>query len=153
MDDSSQFTNSLRAWVDEFTHRSMQEWSRYVRSTGFSMPQFFMLMHIHRHQQCGVSDLSGHMEVSPAAASQLADKLVQAGLLERSEDPQDRRARHLALTPKGRQLLETGIAERYRWVDDISERLEPEQRVKVVEAMQILSEAMQAAQSRANSAH
>ena len=51
------------------------------------MPQFFLLMHLRHHEHCGISDLSEHMEITNAAASQLVDKLVQAGLLVRVEDP------------------------------------------------------------------
>ena len=81
MADPSQFSQSLRGWMDTFTHRSMRDWSRYIKASGFSMPQFFLLMHLRHREHCGISDLSEHMEISNAAASQLVDKLVQAKLL------------------------------------------------------------------------
>jgi len=69
--------------------------------------------------------------------------VVQAGLLERSEDPADRRVKQLRLTEKGRKLVETGMAERYSWVDALVARLEPAEREKVAEAMNILTGAIQ----------
>ena len=142
------FSQSLRAWMETFTHRSMRDWARFVKASGFSMPQFFLLMHVHRHAQCGMSDLSAYLDITPAAASQLVDKLVQAGLLIRAEDPHDRRARQLALTEAGRELIEKGVTERYRWVEGVEEALSIEQKKKVTEALEILDEMMERLESR-----
>ena len=113
MTDQTQFSQTVRQWMDTFMHRSMGGWARYVKASGFSMPQFMILMHVHYREPCGISDLSERMDTTTAAASQLVDKLVQAGLLERAEDPHDRRAKKVALTPKGKELIEQGIEERF----------------------------------------
>ncbi len=102
------------------------------------MPQFNILMQLHYQRACGVSDISVRMDITSAAASQLVEKLVQAGLLERAEDPHDRRVRQLRLTDGGRELVEAALAARYRWVDELIERLEPAEREKMAAAMQIL---------------
>ena len=141
MTDSSQISKSLREWVEVITHRTMRDQSRYVKSLGFSMPQFFLLMQVYHKKNCGISDLSEHMEITTAAASQTVEKLVQSGLLERAEDPTDRRAKQVTLSPKGRDLIERSLAERFRWVDDLEKRLSREDRIKVVEVLNILSEA------------
>ena len=122
-------------------HRSMRDWSHYIKANGFSMPQFFLLMHLRHREHCGISDLSEHMEISNAAASQLVDKLVQAKLLVRVEDPDDRRAKQVSLSPAGEDLIEKGIAERSHWVDALADNLDEEERLKVAEALQILNEA------------
>lgn len=140
MTNATQFSQSLRAWMDTFVHRSMHDSARFIKASGFSMPQFFLLMHLHRHEQCGISDLSEHMDVTAAATSQLVDKLVQAGLLVRLEDPSDRRAKQVSLSPAGEALVEKGIAERSRWVDGLAESLNEDERAKVAEALNILIE-------------
>lgn len=141
MTDTTSFSNSLRAWMDIFTHRSMHNSARFIKASGLSMPQFFLLMHLHRHEQCGISDLSEQMDVTAAAASQLVDKLVQAGLLERVEDPKDRRAKRVSLSPAGEALVKKGVHERSRWVDELADLLNPEERQKAAEALEILTEA------------
>jgi len=141
MSDSSQISKALREWVESTTHRAMRDQSRYVKSLGFSMPQFFLLMQVYHRKQCGISDLSERMEITAAAASQTVDKLVQSGLLERTEDPNDRRAKQVTLSPKGRDLIEKSIGERFRWVDDLVKNQSREDRVKVGEALTILIEA------------
>jgi DNA-binding MarR family transcriptional regulator len=120
------------------THRSFHEHIRFVKASGLSMPQFNILMQLHYQRACGVSDISVRMDITSAAASQLVEKLVQAGLLERAEDPHDRRVRQLRLTDGGRELVEAALAARYRWVDELIERLEPAEREKMAAAMQIL---------------
>jgi len=137
----TQFSQSLRGWMDTFVQRSMHNSARFVKASGFSMPQFFLLMQVHRHEHCGISDLSEHLEITNAATSQLVDKLVQVGLLERAEDPHDRRAKQVSLTLAGEEMVAKAIAERSRWVDDLANVLNAEQRGKVAEALEILTEA------------
>ena len=148
MPEPTQFSQSLRDWMDTFVHRSMRDSARFVKASGFSMPQFFMLMHLHHHAHSGISDLSENMEISNAAASQLVDKLVQAELLVRTEDPDDRRAKKVELSSKGKTLIQQGIEERYRWVDALSGALSSEEKEKVAEALELLNEAMKRVENR-----
>ena len=141
MTKSSQFTQAIRSWMDVFMHRSMRGWGLFAKSTGLSMPQFSLLMQMHYKGACGMSEVSERFEITPAAASQLVDKLVQGGFLKREEDPKDRRAKLLNLTEKGRQLIQQGIEERYHWVEELAGRLSAEERAKISEALDIMTEA------------
>ena len=136
-------SQSLREWMDVFMHRSMRGWNQFAKSTGLSMPQFSILMQLHYKGACGMSKISERFDVSAAAASQLVDKLVQAGYIERTEDPNDRRAKLLDLSPKGKQLVEQGINERYRWMGELTSRLSAEEQAQVGEALSILTSAAQ----------
>jgi DNA-binding MarR family transcriptional regulator len=147
MIDSIQISNSLRQWVEVTTHRAMRDQSRYVKSLGFSMPQFFMLMQVYYRKQCGISDLSDHMEITTAAASQTVEKLVQSGLLDRAEDPSDRRAKQITLSVKGRELIEKSINERFRWVDELVTGMDESERARVTDALTILTEAVRKLES------
>jgi DNA-binding MarR family transcriptional regulator len=79
------------------------------------------------------------------------DKLVQGGLIQREEDPNDRRAKLLNLTEKGRGLIQRGMEERYRWVNQVAAKLSPEERAKVAEALEIMTQA--AKELEAETAH
>lgn len=137
----STFTQAIRSWMDVFMHRSMRSWGQYAKSTGLSMPQFSILMQLHHKGACGVSDISERFDITNAAASQLVDKLFQSGFVKRDEDPNDRRAKLLNLTDKGKKLIQQGMEERYRWVDELSGRLSTEEREKVSEALNIMTQA------------
>jgi len=139
MTNTLQFTQSIRAWMDVFMHRSMRGWGLFAKSSGLSMSQFSILMQLHHRGACGMSEISERFEVTPAAASQLVDKLVQHGYIVREEDPNDRRAKLLNLTDKGRELIQQGFDERYRWIDQVSERLTEEERLQISEALDTLT--------------
>ena len=122
-------------------HHSMRERSHFAKALGLSMPQFGILMQLHYRGNCGVSDISNWFDITNAAASQLVDKLVQSRLVQREEDPHDRRAKLLNLTEKGQELIQQSIEERYRWVDQLAEKLTAEERAKVSEALDIMTQA------------
>lgn len=138
---SKQINQTLREWMDMFMHRSMRGWSQFVKSTGLSMPQFSILMQLFYKGPCGMSQISERFDISNAAASQLAEKLVQSEYIERAEDPNDRRAKVLQIAPKGKALIEAGIEERHRWLDELVKKLSADEKSKVHEGLTILTEA------------
>ena len=140
MTKSTQITQPLREWMDVFMHRSMRGWNQFAKSTRLSMPQFSILMQLHYKGACGMSAISERFDVSAAAASQLVEKLVQAGYIERTEDPSDRRAKLLKLSTNGAKLVDKGIQERYRWMDELTGQLTADERSKVAEALTLLTE-------------
>ncbi len=143
MSDTNDAIQIIVQWMEVSTTRSIRDWMRYVKTTGLSMPQFGIMMHLFYRDNCGVSDIGGHMKISSAAASQLIDKLVKDGLLERTENPNDRRAKQITLSEKGRNLIETGIHERYRWVGDLASSLKSEEQEAVLETLPVLIRAFQ----------
>ena len=143
MTKSPQFDQAVRAWMDVFMHRSMSGWKQFAKSAGLSMPQFSILMQLHHRGAFGMSEVSERFEITAAAASQLVDKLVQNGFVQREEDPKDRRAKSLNLTDKGRELVRRGAQERYHWVDDLAGKLSAAERAKVSEALELMTKAVQ----------
>jgi DNA-binding MarR family transcriptional regulator len=141
MTKSPPFSQAIRSWMDVFMHRSMRGWGLFAKSTGLSMPQFSVMMQLHHRGNCAIGDISERFDITNAAASQLVNKLVQSGFIKREEDPQDRRAKMLNLTDKGRELIQRGIEERYRWVDELAGKLTVEERAKVTEALNIMTQA------------
>jgi DNA-binding MarR family transcriptional regulator len=139
MTNSPQFTQTIRSWMDIFMHHSMRGWGLFAKSVGLSMAQFSILLQLHHKGACGMSEISERFEITPAAASQLVEKLVQGNFISRYEDPQDRRAKVLDITDKGRELLQQGIEERYRWMEQLSERMTEEEREQVSESLDILT--------------
>ena len=141
MTKSPSISQSLRAWMDVFMHRSMRNWQNFAKSTGLSMAQFSILMQLHHKGPCGVSEIGERFDITNAAASQLVDKLVQSGYIERAEDPSDRRAKVLKLAASGQALIERGAQERHRWLDEVVKNLSSEDQKKVIEALDILTTA------------
>jgi DNA-binding MarR family transcriptional regulator len=122
-------------------HRSMADFRRFMGETSLSFPQINVLMRLYHRGHCGVSDIGTQLGVTNAAASQVIQRLVQMGLVERREDPDDRRAKRLSLTPEGRALIERGIAARRRWIEKLATSLPPDQRQMIIQALTLLTEA------------
>jgi DNA-binding MarR family transcriptional regulator len=67
--------------------------------------QTAVLMLLKHKKAVTVKDLSERMGMTSSAATQLVNALVEAKMLKRSEDPDDRRKLRLALTSKGETAL------------------------------------------------
>jgi len=142
-----QITQALRIWMDVFMHRSMRGWTHFAKSAGLSMPQFSILMQLHHKGLCGMSQISERFDITSAAASQLVEKLVQSGYVERAEDPSDRRAKLLRLSQNGAKFVDDGIQERYRWIDELAGKFNAAQQKTIVEALEMLTKAAQEMES------
>jgi DNA-binding MarR family transcriptional regulator len=143
MVEKSEVVRDVIQWMELSTTRSMREWGRYVKDTELSLPQFGILMRLYYRGGCGISDISKRAGVSSAAVSQLIEKLVEKQLIERNEDPTDRRAKTIDLSRKGRELVETSIEERYHWVDKLVANLTIEEQETVSKALPSLIQSFQ----------
>lgn len=138
---SEQLDSALREWVKVFIHRSMQEFHRSQRDYGLSAGQLRTLTHLHFHGVHQVSDIGADLGISTAAASQLVDRLVKMDLLERSEDPDDRRVKRITISEAGRALVREGIEDRLRWMKDLTNNLSSDQQEGILSALRTLTDA------------
>jgi len=84
----------LRLYADKLA-------SRY----GITRAQWAVLAKLDRTEGLKQSELAELMEMQPISLTRLIDRLCDNGLLERRDDPQDRRANRLYLLPAARPLL------------------------------------------------
>lgn len=141
MTDTVQFTQVLHEWSEIFMRRSMNDLVYFTRQAGLSMSQLGALMRLYHGGACGVSNLGEHLGVSSAAASQMIERLVQQGLLERSEHPDDRRIKRIAVSAAGRQLIAEGVAARRQWMESLTHALTQEEQALIIEALKLLTRA------------
>lgn len=143
MNDSSQFTEVVRDWVEVFMRHEMREFIQFSKLTGMSMGQLGTLMRLYHHGVCGVSDLGDYLGVTNAASSQMIHKLVEQGLLERTEDPNDRRNKLITLSPSGKKQVHEIIAARHTWMEDLASHLNLEDQQTIIFALISLTQAAQ----------
>ena len=140
MSASKTITAVIQEWSEVFMHRSGKEFRHFMEKSNLSFSQVNVLMRLFHGVKCGVSRIGEEMGVSNAAASQAVDRLVQMGLIERTEDPSDRRSKRLTLTQDGKALIESGINDRSQWIKDLAVTLTKEQQQTIIEALTILTE-------------
>lgn len=80
---------------------------QHVRASseaGLSMPQFVCLWIMSKLIYTKMSDLANTLSLSYASATNLINRLVESGLVNRYDDPDDRRVVIVELTDKGREI-------------------------------------------------
>lgn len=76
-----------------------------VTDAHLTMSQFRALLHAADEPVCTMADMADAMRVKPNVATGIVQRLVDKNFLERTENPEDRRARLLALTAQGHDFL------------------------------------------------
>lgn len=71
-----------------------------------TVPQLRALFIIAHGQSSSVTQIAQHLGIGEPTASYLIDRLVQSRLVERAEDPEDRRRTLVQLAPAGRELID-----------------------------------------------
>jgi DNA-binding MarR family transcriptional regulator len=71
-----------------------------------TLPQLRTAFVIAHNATSSVKLISQQLGVGEPTASHLVDKLVQAGLVERADDPEDRRRACVQLSPAGKDLID-----------------------------------------------
>ena len=140
MESPGRFVAGLREWIEVFMRRSMCHLLLYARESGLSPSQVGALLQIHRSGVCGVSSIGGHIGVTSAAASHMLERLVRQGLVVRSENPLDRRAKQIVLTEKGRQVMHESVRARQEWLEALARLMTPQEQNQVLDALTILTE-------------
>ena len=77
-----------------------------ARRFGMTRAQWAVLARIERAQGLKQSELAEMLDLAPITLTRLIDRLCDAGLIERRNDAQDRRAKRLHLTPAALPVLE-----------------------------------------------
>ena len=81
--------------------RTLDSWVKL----DLTIPQLKSLFYISQHEKVNSSGLASGIRVTPANVTGIVDRLVEQGLLARTADADDRRVSWLAVTDKGRTLI------------------------------------------------
>jgi len=138
---AQELSDVVREWTEVFMSRSGRDFKRFMAETGLSFSQVNLLMRLYHKGKCGISEIGGRLGITKPAASQAIDRLVNLGMIERTEDPDDRRAKRLALTQAGRALIEKGFEARMNWIYSLTDSFTPEQQTLIISVLTLLTEA------------
>jgi DNA-binding MarR family transcriptional regulator len=104
MDDANQAGDALRRLVDLASHRSGIVFA-LMNDAAVTLAQVLLMSRVERFGSASLSDLAEVSATSLAALSQMTERLVQQGLLSRTEDAIDKRRRAVRLTRRAQGLL------------------------------------------------
>ena len=115
---------------------------RVIEESGLSITQCKVLLELGglggTAETWQVGDLAETFGVSVPSMSRAVDGLVKAGHATRVEDPDDRRARRVAITAKGKQLVHTLVLVRQAGMQEFVATLSAPQRRKLDAAIDSL---------------
>jgi DNA-binding MarR family transcriptional regulator len=115
---------------------------RVIEESGLSMTQCKALLELggigEEAEPRQVGELAERFGVSVPSMSRAVDALVKGKLATRLEDPEDRRVRRVAITAKGKKLVETLLVVRQAGLETFAESLTVAQRRKLDAAVDAL---------------
>lgn len=132
------FYSLFHEWMEISMHRSMHGYLHYARDKGLSRSMIGTLFHLGHRNHAGVTDLGEHLGVSSAAASQMLEHLVEEGLIQRSEDPDDRRMKKITLTEQGYQVMKDSVSARLGWLEELTKSFSDEEKDQITAAMVLI---------------
>lgn len=139
--------NIYPTYVLELEHRlislfcSMKE--QHVEDAAelkLSMPQFVCLWVISKLGKFKMSELADYLALSYASATNLINRLVDAGLISRYDDPDDRRVVIVELSEKGREITSSIRKKHLDILTDNCEALSPEIREIMLQGFTTLTQ-------------
>lgn len=123
------------AGAQDGTHLSLKLWLRLLACTytvesavrgrlkkafGISMARFDLLAQLERAPAgLRMNELSRRLMVTGGNVTGLTDQLENEGLVVRADDPDDRRAYTVKLTPAGRALFNRMAAQHALWIEEL----------------------------------
>ncbi len=78
---------------------------RYKREFGLSIPEWRVLVHLAQSDAVSVREIHERVDMDKSKVSRAAARLESSGLIEKRENPEDRRLLDMRLTAKGRDLI------------------------------------------------
>lgn len=135
---SGELKEILYNWMHIVTRTNMKRMQLFAKEYGFSISQLNTLFRIHYKGTISISDLSNEMGVSPAASSQIIDKLVNQGFVSRIEDTQDRRNKIIDLTLEGHEIIEKSKQAKSAWLNELASSFSPDEQELLEKGLTLL---------------
>jgi len=101
------------------------------------------LASIERHKVLTPGELARIEGVQRPTATRVVNRLVENGLIERREDPEDRRSALLSLSEDGKTYLEEHRSRKSAWLANLIEEMPAEDADTLARAAEILSHALE----------
>jgi DNA-binding MarR family transcriptional regulator len=116
-------------------HVISRQFRELLAPLGLETRDFALLRSVATSEGVTQQAIGERMGVAPSRMVAFVDSLEQRGLLERRQNPDDRRARALFLTPAGRELLERAFAVAAQHEQRMSSELSAAERKQLLELL------------------
>jgi DNA-binding MarR family transcriptional regulator len=130
--DPAELASELRVVLGQLVRRIRSE-------QAFPMGQLTVLGRLDRGGPSSVSDLAAAERVRPQSMAQTVKDLEDRGLVDRRDDPDDRRRQIVEMTTEGRATLNANRRQRVGWLaEGLSEDMSAGERALLARALPLL---------------
>jgi DNA-binding MarR family transcriptional regulator len=130
---------ALEAAIRDFYWRLRRAVDRLLASSGSSVVRTKLLLWIFKNGPLRSGEISEAFDYSPRTTTEAIDALERDGLVFREQDPRDRRAKLVSLTPEGAALLSRSEPAMRQYMDEVFAALELEEQKKLAELLEKLN--------------
>ncbi len=127
---------------DRMMHRLIQGHATEFTEVVITMTQAKLLYVVIAAGRLRMTELAARLGIGSSSATELADRLVEMGLLSRTSDPDDRRQVVVTATPEAEELLERFRELNLRQLRDLLRRLDAEELAVVDRSLVVLHAAI-----------
>jgi MarR family transcriptional regulator for hemolysin len=113
--------------IGETAHALRKAFDRLAVGLGVTRAQWKVLFKLTRTPGLRQVELADMLDLEPITLCRIVDRLEEAGLVERTRDPEDRRAWRLHVTTKAKPLIEKLQAVGAELVDQAFAGIDPDQ--------------------------
>ncbi len=107
------------------------------------LAQLRLLWTVYYLEDATMKTFSDRLYVSQSTVTQLAERLVRRGLIDRMHDLQDRRVVRLRVSEAARKVLSTVAEHQHQTMHKVWAQLNPTHKAMVLEGLEVLFEAVQ----------
>jgi len=104
-----EFNDFLCFRLGALTRRIARYYTSRFAEMGITLGQAFVLFSLLAHDGSSVKEIAAAVKLDSPSVTGLVDRLAKEGLVERREDPNDRRSTQVWLTLRGRQTAEQAL--------------------------------------------
>ena len=144
MSTNTEFLSIAETWAKLYFFKSLTDFFNHLKQTELSILQAYALTFLDFKGPIKTSALCEHMNVSPAAATQMVDRLEKLGMVTRAPDPNDRRVRNIVVTENGKRFVQTQFESSQQWLTKIPAGLSNKQEDEITALLSLLIQGIQA---------
>jgi DNA-binding MarR family transcriptional regulator len=137
--DTQQLSAQVAELMGHVHRRSAGDTLALLNETGLTLAQLVTLHCLQFVGTQSISRIATTLRLSPAATSHLVDRLVKAGMVGRKEDPEDRRAKRVAITTAGDTFAKQVEETRTREFARVLARLSPALRRRLFSVLALVN--------------
>ncbi len=135
VDARSELLDSLEDFLQRLFGLAESEGLNFLVEVELSFAQVRTLLLLACADQLPINAVAEHLGLSVHVAGRNIDRLVETGLVERREDPRDRRVKRVSLTPRGLEVIDQHEVVRRRALQTLIHRLPEEYATAFADAL------------------